>query len=235
MTRSTSSFRLTVLAVCSIGIAACASDLDQDRSTDADIEQERSEAVESPPQTATSPSATPVTRDSAAADSATDSATRDSIVSPLSESSDDAGILPEGFSTAVVQITKADGTVCEVCMWLADSPEERGRGLMGVTSLGTPEAMAFVWEQPTSGAFFMFQTVTPLSIAWFAGNGALVAIDDMDPCVSESSSECERFPAGGDYVLAIEVFQGDLASVGITSGATARLLPNTEAANCPLR
>jgi len=139
-----------------------------------------------------------------------------------------------------VEITKADGTVCEVCMWLADSSEERARGLMGVTSLGAPEAMAFVWEQPTSGSFFMFQTVTPLSIAWFAqpadpdSGGALLSMADMEPCLDEDRAACERFPSGGDYVLAIEVFQGDLASIGITDGAMARLLSGTEAATCPL-
>ena len=87
----------------------------------------------------------------------------------------DVGVL--GDPASPVEITKADGEVCEVCMWLADSADERGRGLMGVTSLGTPEGMAFVWEQPTAGAFLMFQTVTPLSIAWFGDDGALVSTE----------------------------------------------------------
>lgn len=146
---------------------------------------------------------------------------------------------PSGFTTAMIEVTKVDGSVCELCMWLADTGDERRQGLKGVTSLGTPEGMAFVWDEPTTGSFFMFQTVTPLSIAWFGAplaraGGALVSTADMEPCVSENSTDCERFSAGGDYVLAIEVFQGDLASVGITAGATARLLPGTEATNCPL-
>lgn len=148
------------------------------------------------------------------------------------------GVEPDGFTTAIVEITKADGTVCEVCMWLADTADERGRGLMGVTSLGTPEGMAFLWDEPTAGSFFMFRTVTPLSIAWFgppdgAAGGALVSTADMEPCLAENSAACERFVSGGDYVLALEVFQGDLESIGITQGATARLVGNTEAADCP--
>jgi uncharacterized membrane protein (UPF0127 family) len=145
------------------------------------------------------------------------------------------GVQPEGFTTAMVEVTKADGTACEVCMWLADTGSERRQGLMGVTSLGAPAGMAFVWEEPTAGSFFMFQTVTPLSIAWFGTPiaDALVSTADMEPCLSENSADCERFSAGGGYVLAIEVFQGDLASIGITEGATARLLPGTEAINCP--
>jgi len=151
----------------------------------------------------------------------------------------DVDVQPAGFTTAMIEVTKVDGTVCELCMWLADTGDERGQGLKGVTSLGTPEGMAFVWDEPTTGSFFMFQTVTPLSIAWFdaplaRAGGALVSTADMEPCASENSTDCERFSAGGDYVLAIEVFQGDLASVGITAGSTARMLPGTEAANCPL-
>jgi len=149
-------------------------------------------------------------------------------------STSDSEVVPEGFITALVEITKDDGEVCEVCVWLADSSADRGQGLMGVTSLGTPEAMAFVWDRPTSGAFFMFQTVTPLSIAWFDTDGLLVSTADMDPCLSDDSADCERFRADGQYVLALEVFQGDLASIGITDGARVRLLPGTEAADCPL-
>jgi uncharacterized membrane protein (UPF0127 family) len=99
------------------------------------------------------------------------------------------GVQPEGFTTATVEIIKADGTICEVCMWLADTAEERSRGLMGVTDLGTAAGMAFVFEQPTSGSFYMFQTVTPLSIGWFAPGGALVSMADMAPCESNDSSQ----------------------------------------------
>jgi uncharacterized membrane protein (UPF0127 family) len=151
-------------------------------------------------------------------------------VAPVSET---GGVQPEGFTTATVEITKADGTICEVCMWLADDAEERGRGLMGVTDLGSAEGMAFVFERPTNGSFFMFQTVTPLSIGWFAPGGALVSTADMAPCGSDDSSQCDRFPAGADFNLAIEVFQGDLAAVGIEPGASARVLEGTEATACP--
>ncbi|HYN34279.1 MAG TPA: hypothetical protein VES40_16765, partial [Ilumatobacteraceae bacterium] len=46
------------------------------------------------------------------------------------------GQQPEGFSTVTARITDTDGQICEVCVWLADTPEERAQGLMGVTDLG---------------------------------------------------------------------------------------------------
>lgn len=158
-----------------------------------------------------------------------DSTVDTTLTSPVPET---VGVQPEGFTTAIVEIIKADGTICEVCMWLADTAEERGRGLMGVTDLGTADGMVFVYQQPDNGSFFMFQTVTPLSIGWFAPDGTLVSTADMDPCASENSSQCERFPAGGGFDLAIEVFQGDLEAVGIGRGASARVIEGTEKSVC---
>lgn len=145
---------------------------------------------------------------------------------------EEVGVLPEGFSTATVRITEPDGTTCDVCMWLADDAAERGRGLMGVTDLGEPVGMVFHFDELRNGNFFMFQTVTPLSIAWFDGDGVFVSATDMDPCVFEDSAQCERFPAAGPYLSAIEVFQGDLAAVGIEPGSTAVIVPGTEAERC---
>jgi uncharacterized membrane protein (UPF0127 family) len=217
--RSVSSIWLAVVAVVSLGFAACSSD--PDRASQETISAELG-VTELTTSTTTSPLSESATEQ-------TGQSTPDST-----DAAPDLGVVPEGFTTAMVEITKADGEVWDMCMWRADSAAERGQGLMGVTSLGASEGMAFVWEQPTSGAFFMFQTVTPLSIAWFDAGGSLVSTVDMEPCLSENSSECERFRAGGTYVLAIEVFQGDLASIGITDDATARLLLGTEAIDCPL-
>lgn len=116
-------------------------------------------------------------------------------------------------------------------MWLADSGDERGRGLMGVTDLGRPAGMAFVFPRPVDGAFYMFGTPSPLSIAWFAPDGAFVSATDMAPCTT-AAEDCARFRAGDTYQLAIEVFQGGLGDLGIGPGSTAVVLPGTEASTC---
>ena len=162
------------------------------------------------------------------------------------------GVEPSGFTTVRATITDPDGDECEVCLWLADSPDERGRGLMGVTDLGDAVGMAFVFEAPTNGAFYMFQTPTPLSIAWFGVNGAWVASAEMEPCIDTPANECPLYNPGAAYDLAIEVFAagtddantedagtdvastgvGGLEDLGLIEGSTVVLLDGTEALDC---
>ncbi len=145
-----------------------------------------------------------------------------------------AGQQPEGFTTIQARITESDGEVCEVCLWLADDATERGRGLMGVTDLGDAVGMAFRFDEPTSGSFYMFQTPTPLSIAWFASDGSHVGSADMDPCLDTPAGECALYSPGAEYDLAIEVFEGGLEPLGLVSGSSVELIEGSEADRCPL-
>ena len=115
---------------------------------------------------------------------------------------------PEGFSTMTARITETDGQTCEVCVWLADSPEERGRGLMGVTDLGDAAGMVFLFDEPVAGSFYMFQTPTPLSIAWFSPTGDHVGSADMAPCLDTPAGECPLYSPGVEYDLATRGVRG---------------------------
>ena len=142
------------------------------------------------------------------------------------------GVRPEGFTTIAAEVTSAEGEVCTVCLWLADVADERARGLMGVTDLGDAVGMAFVYDQPSDGAFVMIGTPTPLSIGWFGADGGFVSTVDMEPCAQSDSSRCERYRAEGPYLVAIEMFQGELDVVGIGPGSTVELIAGTESVDC---
>ncbi len=134
------------------------------------------------------------------------------------------GSPPEDVGTAIIRITDAEGNVCDVCMWHADEATERSTGLMGVLDLGQPIGMAFAWDAPTSGNFFMLNTPTPLSIAWFAPDGSYLNETDMAPCITDDASTCQRYGAAGEYTLAIEMFEGQLGKVGIGPGSRAEVV-----------
>lgn len=126
---------------------------------------------------------------------------------------------PEGFALEPAEVTLADGEVCQLCLWVADTSVQRRRGLMGVTDLGGADGMVFVYDGSASGRFWMRGTPMPLSIAFFAADGSFVSATDMEPCLTGPAAACRRYAAAGPYVAAIEVPQGRLAELGIGPGS----------------
>ena len=64
----------------------------------------------------------------------------------------------------------------------------------------------------------MFQTPTPLSIAWFGPDGTHVGSADMAPCLDTPAGDCPLYSPGAEYDLALEVFDGGLADLGVGPG-----------------
>jgi uncharacterized protein len=124
-----------------------------------------------------------------------------------------------GFGEVAIAITGPDGEVAGWCVLLAAIADQRQRGLMEVTDLGGYAGMLFVWDADSSSSFYMRNTPTPLSIAWFDADGGLVSTADMDPCPDVEG--CPTYPSGGSYRFALEVPQGALADVGVVDGSSA--------------
>lgn len=133
-----------------------------------------------------------------------------------------AGVEPfDGFGETAFRVAAADGTTAfDGCAHLAATPAARGQGLMARRSLGGHDAMVFRFDEPGTGAFYMYRTVLPLSIAFIGEDGEVVSTTDMEPCGEEEPSACPTYPPAGPYLHAIEVRQGDLPRLGIVPGAT---------------
>ena len=136
----------------------------------------------------------------------------------------EASLRSQGFTKVTLRIRHADGTVEEHCVWLADTDFERVQGLQEITdsSLGGGDALVFQFESDTDLAFWMKDTLLPLSIAWVDSAGGVVNTAEMDPCLADTES-CPRVPPGRPYRLAIEMAQGRLQDWGIRPGATISL------------
>jgi uncharacterized membrane protein (UPF0127 family) len=132
-------------------------------------------------------------------------------------------VAPEGFPTGTLSVTRPDGSRDELSVLVADTPGLRQRGLMEVTDpgLGGHDAMVFVFDGESTGAFWMKDTLLPLSIAWFRADGSYVDQADMDPCTA--GSRCPTFGASGAYRYAIEVPLGGLEALGLVEGSTIAL------------
>ena len=91
---------------------------------------------------------------------------------------------------------------------------------MGVTdpSLGGRAGMVFSFQTDTEVAFWMENTLLPLSIAWFNADGGFVSSADMQPC-PEGTRTCPTYSAKGPYRTAIEVPLGGLEPLGLVEGS----------------
>lgn len=120
---------------------------------------------------------------------------------------------PPGFAAPDVIVRR--------CALLADTMPERDRGLMFVRDLAGYDGMVFRWPAETTEAFYMKNTLIPLSVAWFDSSGRFVSSADMAPC--PEASACPLFSAAAPYTVAIEVPRGGLTRLGIGPGSSLTL------------
>jgi uncharacterized membrane protein (UPF0127 family) len=78
-----------------------------------------------------------------------------------------------------------------------------------------------VWNGDIQSSFYMRNTPMPLSIAWFDAAGEYVSTTDMAPC--DDVDNCPLYPAEGPYRFALEVPQGELATLGVQEGSVLRV------------
>lgn len=113
---------------------------------------------------------------------------------------------------------QTDGGVVELMnLEVARTPEARAMGLMDRTELGEGGGMVFLFDDPTTGAFWMKDTLIPLSIAFWEEDGDITDILDMRPCRSDP---CPLYRASGPFVGAIEMNRGAFDRLGVEVGDT---------------
>ncbi len=100
---------------------------------------------------------------------------------------------------------------------VAQTVEERARGLMGRTSLAKDGGMVFLFDGPTTASFWMKDTLIPLSVLFFDEDGKIVDILDMQPC---DHDPCRTYSASRPYVGAIEMNRGAFERLGVKVGDT---------------
>jgi uncharacterized membrane protein (UPF0127 family) len=135
----------------------------------------------------------------------------------ISRSSSSSDAFP-GFGSVAVTFEQGQRAVARKCALLAATEAQREKGLMNVRDLHGYSGMVFRFDSDTDAQFYMKDTPTPLSIAWFDSQGLFVSSTDMPPCPSDSM--CPTYGASRPYRYAIEVPKGRLASLGIGSGSS---------------
>jgi uncharacterized membrane protein (UPF0127 family) len=130
-----------------------------------------------------------------------------------------------GSATSGARLSIAT-TVGEVTVEVevADSPGERRVGLMNRGSLPEDAGMVFLFPEPSDGGFWMKNTLIPLSIAFWNGEGRILEILDMEPCEADP---CPVYDPGIEFVGALEVNQGFFDRRGVRVGDRIEMEPDT--------
>jgi uncharacterized membrane protein (UPF0127 family) len=125
----------------------------------------------------------------------------------------------DGDERGTLWIETRTGTV-ELAVELADSTDERRRGLMGRESLAADAGMVFLFEREHEGGLWMKDTLIPLSAAFLDRDGRVLRILDMEPCEADP---CPVYDPGVGYVAAVEANRGAFERLGVRVGDVARL------------
>jgi uncharacterized membrane protein (UPF0127 family) len=109
-------------------------------------------------------------------------------------------VFPHG--TAVITTPHAR---ISVRVEIADTEPTRERGLMFRRRLAARAGMAFVWREDVAAAFWMKNTLIPLSVAFYDARGRILRILDMAPCRADP---CPVYDPKTTYRGALEVNRG---------------------------
>jgi uncharacterized protein len=131
----------------------------------------------------------------------------------------------EAARTVTYRLEPAGGPARTVRLEVAANPVARARGLMGRTEVPAGTGMVFLYPTDVAQAYWMKNTLVPLSIAFVAADGRVVSVAEMTPCRAD---RCPSYPPAGPYRYAVELAAGSFAAAGVGPGA--RVVPEDPAA-----
>ncbi|HVG66433.1 MAG TPA: DUF192 domain-containing protein [Actinomycetota bacterium] len=125
-----------------------------------------------------------------------------------------------GAEPVAYRLEPAGGAARTVRLEVAADPAARARGLMGRRQVPEGTGMVFLYPSDVAEAFWMKNTLVPLSIAFVAADGRVVSVAEMTPCKADP---CPSYPPAGPYRYAVELAAGSFGEAGIGPGA--RVVP----------
>lgn len=91
---------------------------------------------------------------------------------------------------------------------LALTPEDRARGLMFRGSLGPEEGMLFVYPTARTLSFWMKNTLIPLDVGYFDGDGFLIEVRQMKVEKDHSAGRLRTYLSSEPARYALEMNAG---------------------------
>ena len=118
--------------------------------------------------------------------------------------------------TKAIAFIAPDGeTKVPLIVEVADTPTERATGLMERAALEDGHGMLFVFKEPLALQFWMKDTLIPLEVMYFDGQGTFVNAITMQPCTGDP---CPKYPSAALAKYAVETKPGFRQQYGIGVG-----------------
>ena len=131
-----------------------------------------------------------------------------------------ASALLLAFPHGTVAIARADGSSTKLRVEIAETSAQHARGLMYRKKLAPRTGMVFVFPSDVRGAFWMKNTLIPLSIAFYDGEGKILRIMDMKPC---KTARCPSYDPKVAFRGALELNRGAFRRLNVRRGDTITL------------
>ncbi len=111
----------------------------------------------------------------------------------------------------------SDGKNNSLLVKVADTDEEREKGLMSVQTMDENRGMLFVFPYESKQTFWMKNTLIRLDMIFVAANGTVVGVvEDAIPCEKDP---CETYSVNAISKYVVEANAGFAKKNGISSGA----------------
>jgi uncharacterized protein len=125
------------------------------------------------------------------------------------------------FERARAVIRTSDGRSVALRVELAQTLEQRARGLAGRRTLAANAGMLFLYGRDRRGSFWMRDTRMPLAVAFLDRRGRILRTLRMEPCRGDP---CPLYDPGIRFRAALEVNAGFFARRRVHPGDVVRLV-----------
>ncbi len=103
---------------------------------------------------------------------------------------------------------------------IADSPDERAKGLMDRPSMAQDEGMLFQFPEMGYWTFWMKNTLISLDILWLDHKGTILHIESDVPVCTRDDDHCPRYYSYKKSWQVLELNAGTAKKLGLIPGNT---------------